>query len=194
MTEHRTADERRTQIRRAALAVFARKGYVAARIDDVAEEAGLSKGAVYWHYASKKALFADLVADWFRRSAGIVEDVRGRGAREALRAAAGDLVRRRDEMPLLLDFWSETTRDPELRALYNRIYGAMREAWLEILGGPGSEAYAAVLVGAFSGLFVQWLADPEAIDLEEGIEAIFDLADRVSRRSSRRTRGRTSPR
>ncbi len=175
--------------------MFARKGYVAARIDDVAEEVGLSKGAVYWHYESKKALFADLVADWFRRSARTVEDERGRaGARAALRTAASDLVRRRAEMPLLLDFWAETTRDPELRALYNRIYGAMREAWLELVGGPGREAYAAALVGAFSGLFVQWLADPEGVDLEAGIDAVFDLADRVSRRSSRRTRGRTSPR
>jgi AcrR family transcriptional regulator len=42
----------------AAARVFARQGYVAASVDDVAWEAGVTKGAVYSNFASKEALFA----------------------------------------------------------------------------------------------------------------------------------------
>jgi AcrR family transcriptional regulator len=45
----------------AATKVFARQGYVAASVDDVAWEAGLTKGAVYSNFDSKDALFAAVI-------------------------------------------------------------------------------------------------------------------------------------
>lgn len=63
MTKHQTEAERRSQILRAARAVFIQKGYLAARVEDVAKRAGLSKGAVYFYYSSKRQLFLALVQD-----------------------------------------------------------------------------------------------------------------------------------
>ncbi len=63
MTKHQTEAERRSQILRAARAVFIKKGYLAARVEDVAKRAGLSKGAVYFYYSSKRQLFLALVQD-----------------------------------------------------------------------------------------------------------------------------------
>lgn len=40
------SEEQRTQIREAAIAVFARQGFDQARMDDIAQEAGLSKDAI----------------------------------------------------------------------------------------------------------------------------------------------------
>ena len=45
----------------AARAEFARKGLVAARIEDITAACGLSKGAFYLHFRSKEALFGELV-------------------------------------------------------------------------------------------------------------------------------------
>lgn len=45
----------------AALAVFSRVGFAAAKIDDVAEEAGVSKGTVYLYFDSKEQLFEGMV-------------------------------------------------------------------------------------------------------------------------------------
>ena len=45
----------------AALAVFSRVGFAAAKIDDVAEEAGVSKGTVYLYFESKEKLFEGMV-------------------------------------------------------------------------------------------------------------------------------------
>lgn len=63
MTRHLSEAERRSQILRAARAVFIEKGYLAARVEDVAKRAGLSKGAVYFYFASKRDLFMALVAE-----------------------------------------------------------------------------------------------------------------------------------
>ena len=45
----------------AALAVFSRVGFAAAKIDDVANEAGVSKGTVYLYFESKEKLFEGMV-------------------------------------------------------------------------------------------------------------------------------------
>ena len=56
MTRHASQAERRAQILRAARVVFIENGYLAARVQDVAKRAGLSKGAVYFYFDSKREL------------------------------------------------------------------------------------------------------------------------------------------
>lgn len=63
MTRHQSEAERRSQILRAARAVFVERGYLAARVEDIARRAGLSKGAVYFYYPSKRELFLALVRE-----------------------------------------------------------------------------------------------------------------------------------
>jgi len=51
------------KIREAALSQFARKGLFATRIQDIAEEAGISQGLLYRHYKSKAEIYSDLIED-----------------------------------------------------------------------------------------------------------------------------------
>jgi len=46
----------------AAFRVFASRGYRATRLEEVAEEAGLTKGAIYYHFQSKEDLLRQAVA------------------------------------------------------------------------------------------------------------------------------------
>ncbi len=55
------SDDRRQQILDAAQWVFARRGFAAARLDDVAQRAQVAKGTIYLHFADKEALFTELV-------------------------------------------------------------------------------------------------------------------------------------
>ena len=57
----RRKDARPAEIVDAALAVFAEKGFSAARIDDVAARAGISKGTLYLYFTSKEELFKAVV-------------------------------------------------------------------------------------------------------------------------------------
>jgi AcrR family transcriptional regulator len=56
-----TVAERRQDILNAALTCFARRGFYQTTMDDIVAEAGLSKGGVYVHFDSKKALFQSLL-------------------------------------------------------------------------------------------------------------------------------------
>jgi AcrR family transcriptional regulator len=53
---------RRTDILSAAKHVFAERGYHATTIADIARQAGLSYGSIYWYYDSKEALFHELMS------------------------------------------------------------------------------------------------------------------------------------
>ncbi|MBS1208123.1 MAG: DNA-binding transcriptional repressor AcrR [Proteobacteria bacterium] len=55
----------RSQVLRAALKVFARKGYSATTLDDVAKEADLSRGAIYFSFKNKQDLYVTLVREYF---------------------------------------------------------------------------------------------------------------------------------
>jgi AcrR family transcriptional regulator len=59
-----TRELRRAHILRGALRAFARTGFAATTIDDVAREAGVSKGAPYIYFPSKEALFRALYEWW----------------------------------------------------------------------------------------------------------------------------------
>ena len=48
------AELTRQQLLKAGFKVFGDKGYAAARLSDVAEEAGVTRGAIYWHFENKK--------------------------------------------------------------------------------------------------------------------------------------------
>ncbi|WP_298744540.1 TetR/AcrR family transcriptional regulator [uncultured Brevundimonas sp.] len=59
----RRAADRPAEILAAALEVFAMRGFAAARLDEVARLAGVSKGALYLYFETKDELFRAVVAD-----------------------------------------------------------------------------------------------------------------------------------
>jgi TetR/AcrR family transcriptional regulator, regulator of autoinduction and epiphytic fitness len=56
-------DERREQIKRAALKVFARRGIAGTKMSMIAAEAGISQGLSYRYFSSKDELFTELVQE-----------------------------------------------------------------------------------------------------------------------------------
>lgn len=73
----RRKDARPQEILEAALSVFAERGFAAARMDDIAERARVSKGTIYLYFESKEAVFRALIqATLVRRVADMVALVR----------------------------------------------------------------------------------------------------------------------
>src|SRR5258708_37028686 len=52
---------RRNQILDAAMPVFARLGFEHARMDDIVQASGLSKGTLYWYFKSKEEIITDIL-------------------------------------------------------------------------------------------------------------------------------------
>ena len=59
----RRAEDRPREICAAALEVFAEKGFAAAKLDEIAKRAGVSKGTLYLYFNDKEALFRAVVRD-----------------------------------------------------------------------------------------------------------------------------------
>lgn len=62
------AEERRRQILAGAAQVFGRKGYQAASMEDIAQEAGLAKGHIYHYFTGKEEIFTQIRATSVRHA------------------------------------------------------------------------------------------------------------------------------
>lgn len=91
----------------AALDVFVERGYTAARLDDIAHRAGVSKGTVYLYFKDKEELFEAVV----KETLGTLV-ARGHAVAAGHTGTAGSLLRE-----ILSYWWLDIVNDPRLSAL-----------------------------------------------------------------------------
>lgn len=65
--------DRPAEIVQAALAVFAEKGFAAAKLEDIAKRAGVSKGAIYLYFETKEDVFRAVVGQAIAPNIGVVK-------------------------------------------------------------------------------------------------------------------------
>ena len=73
MTDQSVSERKKTAILDAARAVFSRKGYADAAVEDVAEEAHIAKGTVYLYFKSKEEMYLAALAKDLRAIRPLVE-------------------------------------------------------------------------------------------------------------------------
>jgi AcrR family transcriptional regulator len=121
-----TREEKKAQTRGrlidAAAVVFARQGYLATSVDDVAQAAGLTKGAVYSNFASKDELFEAVLEERLARRMFAIAETVGTGTVEEEAASASRqmselLLEEHDLFLLSLEFSIHAIRNPRLRQL-----------------------------------------------------------------------------
>jgi len=195
--------EARDELLSAALRVFARRGYGQAGVDEIAAEAGYSKGALYWHFSGKEELLMALLeeridAPMRDRVALLASAPPERDMSvEATRAFAQQLEEQREAMLLEREYWSLAVRDPELRARYAERQTELRdslasalEARARHLGTPHltmpAEDVARIVMGIIGGLAVDELVEPGSVHPELLGEALALLyAGLVARAQAR---------
>jgi TetR/AcrR family transcriptional regulator, fatty acid metabolism regulator protein len=163
-----TVDKRRVLLD-AAVRVFARRGYHAARVGDIAEEAGVAHGLLYHYFSSKEAVLETIFDETWTELLAAVRDVEEsvEPAREQLRLVAAILLRswRRDP-DLVRVLVLEVTRSAEL----SRRIGDVGEAFaaIERIVTRGQEAgdlradldarlASVVLYGAIEEILTGWV-------------------------------------
>src|SRR6266496_921139 len=78
LTREDKREANRARILQAARKVFGRRGYHGATIEEIADESGLSNGAVYYNFANKEDLFCALLEEWRAEFVRDAEAVFGR--------------------------------------------------------------------------------------------------------------------
>lgn len=167
----------RAELLEAALRLFAERGYAGATIDDVAEAAGYTKGAFYWHFHSKENLLVEVYDAWTRAGvenlrAALHESDPADRARALDAWHAGDARRGRQWVRFELEVLRLAAEKPALaRRLRDRqreVYALLARALQEELRFPDGEALSArevaTLLSALSdGLLQHRLLDPAAV-------------------------------
>lgn len=114
------SDERRKQIMDAALTVFSQKGFHQARMEDIAHEAVLSKGALYWYFTNKEDIIASLLTNFFDREILIIEEwaEREESARTLLQNLTSliveDLLALKPYLSVVYEFWAMSFRNEQV--------------------------------------------------------------------------------
>jgi len=192
LTRAQRREQTRERLLDAAGRVFARRGFHAASVDEVAEAAGYTKGAVYSNFRSKDELFLALLD---RRLAGQLEQVGALYAIESseeLRAAMHgrteeELAEARDFAVLIVEFWLYAMRHPAARAELATRYLQLRGRLGELIAARHArhgtsppmppEHLAALALATDAGLFLQYVADPGALPWELHGDAMVRLLD-----------------
>ena len=190
LTRAEKSAQTRAQLMASARQLFLRRGFHAASLELVAEEAGFTIGAVYSRFGSKADLFLAILDEHIDQIVAGVAQVAGldqplpahaellAGRRMAL------LERERDWFPLVLEFWSHAARDERLRrefaARHERLVGAyagLIEADYARLGLAlplAPEVLARAVVAMGNGIALERLADPGRVP--EGLLSTMAVA------------------
>jgi TetR/AcrR family transcriptional regulator, fatty acid metabolism regulator protein len=163
-------EERRRQILEAAVRAFARKGYHACRVGEIAEEAGVAYGLVYHYFGSKQEVLDAIFRETWTQMLARVREVHEEGgpADEQVRKVTALLLRtwRRDP-DLVRVLVREVTRSPEqLRQQIDEIGHAYEALEQIIVHGQGtgefrsdidSKVGATVFYGALEEVLTGWV-------------------------------------
>jgi AcrR family transcriptional regulator len=131
LTESSLTTDKRRVLLEAAVRVFARRGFHAARVGDIAEEAGVAHGLLYHYFSSKEEVLETIFRETWADLLAAVRDVEesGEPAQEQLRQVAA----------ILLRSWR---RDPDLVRVLVR--GVARSSELDRRVGDVGDAFAAI--------------------------------------------------
>jgi AcrR family transcriptional regulator len=179
--------ERRAQTRaallEAAARVYARRGFAGATLEEVASEAGFTKGAVYGHFGSKENLLLALVEEHLAHQIAEQMALFDRDRATWERPLAGserwmqDVQENPDRLRLFVELWVYAQRDERLRerlasglaalrATFARFAAdSSRDAGFEVPAGV-PEQFANVMLGLGLGLSLLKLSEPEAVPME----------------------------
>lgn len=139
MAQHESRRDRKEEIFEAALQCFNENGYYEASIDSIAERAKISKGGIYYHFDSKKALFLELfhyrVHKFFNQLKVYIqkESDPEKRLRMFITRASQILKTNSDFFKFCIEFLSMGVRDADIRQEMTDFYGEAVGTFYELL-------------------------------------------------------------
>jgi len=191
MTSQQRSEETYTRILEVAAACFAERGYDAASVAEICQRAGVSKGAFYYHFPTKQALFLRLLQGWLEgldarmvalsAAAATVPD-----ALLHMAVAFQDIFQPTDgqQLSIFLEFLRQAQRDPEVWEATIEPYRRYRELFATLIAAGITEGSlrpvdptmaAQHIVSLAVGLLVQSVLDPRGGDWGKVAQASIQM-------------------
>jgi AcrR family transcriptional regulator len=182
-----TREEKREQTREELVAaadrMFTGNGFHATSLDQIAGEAGFTKGAVYSNFSSKEDLFFEVYERRAAASIAQIEAIFAQGdALSALNRLSTDTVARRGRddgwLAVFFEFWAHVIRHPELRERFAQVRERVLAPFVDAVERlavengfelPADPAGMAIAMNIMQvGLGLERLTRPDLIDVELG--------------------------
>jgi len=181
---------RKDQILGAALSVLVKNGYEGSRMDDVVGKSKLSKGAIYWYYKSKKAMYLDLINFWVLRYSVKINHLveNEKPASEQLKSLFGYFIDQYESDPdpfiALTEFWSMSQKDADFRKKLQMVYSHFLDVLENIISkgvNNGEFKNVDIRITAMSIMLnvesINWFTifEPHGVKAREYIETITEF-------------------
>jgi AcrR family transcriptional regulator len=171
------SEETRAKIMEAAVKLFSTRGYNKASVDEICEEAGISKGAFYHHFKTKQSLFLALLDGWLQFVDNAIEATKDKTVPETFmqmtQAFPFVFETAGENLPMFLEFWLQASRDKKIWeagiAPYRRYHkyfttlikkGVEEGSFVEV----DPELASRMITSTAMGLLLQSLLDPQGAD------------------------------
>ena len=186
----RLGPERLGEVLQAATAVFARAGFHQARMEDIAQEAGLAKGTLYLYFKNKDDLIAAILHRLFSGELHALEELRASDApaRERLltltRRLADELKRLSLLLPIWFEFYALAARQKGVRQFFKEYFAAYRVPLAALIRqgiargefrDVDADLAALTFIALYEGLTLLWAVDPQSMAVETTPEAAVRL-------------------
>jgi AcrR family transcriptional regulator len=174
------SEETKARILEAAVKQFSVNGYNKASVDNICEQAGVSKGAFYHHFQTKQDVFLALLDGWLQTFDQAIEASKDRPVPETFQLMTEYFPyifeSASDNLPMFLEFLLQASRDEKIWqasiAPYRRYHkhfaslikkGIAEGSFVDV----NPDLAARLIVSAAMGLLLQSLLDPEGARWEK---------------------------
>ncbi|MFZ5909160.1 MAG: TetR/AcrR family transcriptional regulator [Chloroflexota bacterium] len=184
------SDERKDQIMNAAEEIFSKKGFSDARMDDIAEETGLSKGTLYLYFKSKDDLIVAILDRLFQREFKTFEklDLASVSATDAIRVfvetTAKDIKIMIRLLPITYEFMGLAFRNKFVQKAFKTYFNRYMDILVPIIQHgidagefrPADARGIAIAIGAIlEGTLLLWVYDNSLVEPEKHIRSGMQL-------------------
>jgi AcrR family transcriptional regulator len=181
-------EERRKQILEAALAVFGQRGFHAANVSDVAAQAGVSQGTIYWYFESKEELISAAILSFLEELAegSLAAIETGETASDKLRALAASMEQIGDSashlFTMFLEFWASSSRREEAATLWMDLLTEYKDVFVQLVNEGiatgefrqvDAEGVVWAIMAAYDGLAAYAMLKPD-LDIVRVSQAFTD--------------------
>lgn len=172
------------------MAVFARLGFHEARMDDIVQESGLSKGTLYWYFKSKEDIIIAISQRLFSMDIEQLEAMLGSNGTVSERllllmhSRAEGLQELSEVVAILFEFYAAALHREEMRQQIKNYFQGFHELLVALIQQGidrgefrtiDAEETAIALDSLFEGLVMRWLIDPQSAQWEALTEGSMRL-------------------
>ena len=179
---------RRKQILDAALVVFGEKGFHASNVSDVAAQAGVSQGTIYWYFESKEELISAAILSFVEEvaSGALAITQMGETSADKLRALAASMEQFTESgarlFTMFLEFWASSARREEAAALWMDLLEEYKDIFVGLVQAGiqsgefrkvDAEGVVWTIMAAYDGLAAYAMLKPD-LDVVRASQAFTD--------------------